>query len=242
MKIFFAAFLACVVTQVNAQQNASPLSSIRVTGEAVVTAKPERALIDVGVLTQEKQSQTAAVQNAKQLDVVRFALHKLLGNDADIKTINYSLSPEYQYRPIGGGKPSVSSYTAINVVRVAVDDLDKVGPVIDAATQAGANHIESVQFTVRDPQALHSQALREAATKARASADALASALNLKVVRVLSVAESRDADTPPSDLIAALGRAPDGPGPGPGVEPTPVQPGSFSVTASVTLTVEVGAR
>jgi hypothetical protein len=239
MKIFFAAFLACCVTQVNAQQNASPLSSIRVTGEAVVTAKPERAQIDVGVLTQEKQSQAAATQSGRQLDAVTLALHKLLGNDADIKTINYSLSPEYQYRPIGG-KASVSSYTAINVVRVTVDDLEKVGQVIDAATQAGANHIESVQFTVRDPQALHSQALRDAAAKARASADALASALNLKIVRVLSVEEVRGADMPSSDLIAALGRSPDSPSGSP--DTPPVQPGSFSVTASVTLTVEVGSR
>jgi uncharacterized protein len=238
MKIFFAVFLACVVSQVNAQQNVSPLSSIRVTGDAVVTAKPERAQIDVGVLTQEKQSQPAATQNAKQLDAVMGALHKLLGNDADIKTINYSLSPEYQYRPIGG-KASVSSYTAINVVRVTVDDLDKVGPVIDAATQAGANHIESVQFTVRDPQALRSQALREAASKAKVSADALASALNLKVVRVLSVEESHDPDLPSNELMAAGPRPPDGAGP----DPSQVaQPGSFSVTANVTLTVEVGAR
>jgi uncharacterized protein YggE len=240
MKIFFTAFLVCFVTCVNAQQNASPLSSIRVTGDAVVTAKPERAQIDVGVLTQEKQSQPAAAQNAKQLDAVMLALHKLLGNDADIKTINYSLSPEYQYRPIGA-KASVSSYTAINVVRVTVDDLDKVGPVIDAATQAGANHIESVQYTVRDPQALRAQALREAASKAKASADALASALNLKVIRVLSVEESRDADLPPNDPMAAgAPRGPDGP-PGPG-GPETAQPGSFSVSANVTLTVEVGAR
>jgi uncharacterized protein len=238
MKIFFAAFLACLVSQAHAQQNASPLSSIRVTGDAVVTAKPERAQIDVGVLTQEKQSQPAAAQNGKQLDAVMAALHKLLGSDADIKTINYSLSPEYQYRPIGG-KASVSSYTAINVVRVTVDDLDKVGPVIDAATQAGANHIESVQFTVRDPQALRSQALREAVSKAKSSADALASALNLKIVRVLTVEESRDADLPPNDLMAAAARPPDGAGPEPS---TVAQPGSFSVSANVTLTVEVAAR
>jgi uncharacterized protein len=237
MKIFFwAAFLACVVSQVNAQQNASPVSSIRVTGEAVATAKPERAQIDVGVLTQEKQSQAAATQNAKQLDAVLTALHKLLGNDADIKTINYSLSPEYQYRPIGG-KAAVSSYTAINVVRVTVDDLDRIGPVIDAATQAGANHIESVQFTVKDPQALRAQALREAAAKARAAADVLASALNLKIVRVLSVEELKDTDGPPGDLMAPLQRGPDSP-----PDPAPAPPGSFSVGSIVTLTVEVAAR
>jgi len=183
MKIFFAALLACVVSQVNAQQIASPLSSIRVTGDAVVTAKPDRALIDVGVLTQEKQSQNAVTQNAKLLDGILTALHKLLGADADIKTINYALNPDYQYRPIGG-KSSVSSYTALHVVRVTVDDLDKVGPVIDTATQAGANHVESVRYTVRDQQVLHSQAVREAALKARATADALAAALNLKIVAV----------------------------------------------------------
>jgi uncharacterized protein YggE len=233
MKIFFAALLACAVSQVNGQQIASPVSSIRVTGDAVVTAKPDRAQIDVGVLTQEKQSQTAVTQNARQLDSIMTALHKLLGADADIKTINYALNPDYQYRPIGG-KSSVSSYTALNVVRVTVDELEKVGAVIDTATQAGANHVESVRYTVRDPQVLHSQAVHDAALKARANADALASALNLKVVRIVSVEEA--GDSAPSAGDVSDPRDPAGPA------PTPIQSGSFVVTANVTLTVEVGAR
>src|SRR4051812_5032880 len=232
MKTLFAALLACVVSQVNAQQFTSPVSSIRVTGDAVVTAKPDRALIDVGVLTQEKQSQNASSQNAKQLDAVMVALHKLLGADADIKTINYALNPDYQYRPMGG-KSAVSSYTALNVVRVTVDDLDKVGPVIDAATQAGANHVESVRYTVRDQQVLRSQAVREAALKARANADALASALNLKITRIVSVEEG---DGTPTGPDAADPRDPAGPA------PTPIQSSSFVVTANVTLTAEVSAH
>jgi uncharacterized protein YggE len=233
MKIFFAALLACVVSQVNAQQIASPLSSIRVTGDAIVTAKPDRAWIDVGVLTQEKQSQNAVTQNVKQLDSVMTALHKLLGADADIKTINYALNPDYQYRPIGG-KSSVGSYTALNVVRVTVDDLDKVGPVIDAATQAGANHVESVRYTVRDQQVLHSQAVREAALKARAGADALAAALNLKIIRIVSVEEGGDGAPPGADAGDPRDPA--------GAAPTPVQSSSFVVTANVTLTVEVSSH
>jgi len=232
MKTFIAALLACAVSQVNAQQITSPMSSIRVTGDAVVTAKPDRALIDVGVLTQEKQSQNAAAQNARQLDAIMVALHKLLGADADIKTINYALNPDYQYRPLGG-KSAVSSYTALNVVRVTVDDLDKVGPVIDAATQAGANHVESVRYTVRDQQVLRSQAVREAALKARANADALASALNLKITRIVSVEEG---DSTPAGPDAADPRDPAGPA------PTPIQSSSFVVTANVTLTAEVSAH
>jgi len=232
MKTFIAALLACAVSQVNAQQFTSPMSSIRVTGDAVVTAKPDRALIDVGVLTQEKQSQNAAAQNARQLDAIMVALHKLLGADADIKTINYALNPDYQYRPLGG-KSAVSSYTALNVVRVTVDDLDKVGPVIDAATQAGANHVESVRYTVRDQQVLRSQAVREAALKARANADALASALNLKITRIVSVEEG---DGTPAGADAADPRDPAGPA------PTPIQSSSFVVTANVTLTAETSAH
>jgi uncharacterized protein len=239
MKIFAMAFalplLACAVSQVNAQQITSPVSSIRVTGDAVVTAKPDRAKIDVGVLTQEKQSQNAATQNARQIDSVISALRRLLGPDADIKTINYTLSPDYQYRPIGG-KPSVSSYTAMNVVRVTVDDLDKVGLVIDTATQAGANHIESVRYTVRDPQVLHSQAVREAALKAKANAEALAAALNLRIVRTLTVEEAGELPGPP-DLSLTEMRDPTG-----GAS-TPIQSGSsFVVPANVQLTVEVAAR
>ena len=235
MKIFFAALLACAMSQVNGQQITSPLSSIRVTGEATVSAKPERAQIDVGVLTQEKQSQNATTQNAKQIESVLAALHKLLGVDADIKTINYTLSPDYQYRPMGG-KASVSSYTAVNVVRVVVDDLEKVGPVIDTATQAGANHVESVRFTVRDPQLLHSQAIREAALKAKANADALASALNLRIIRTLTVEETGDSSAASPDLSLLESQN------APGAAPTPIQSGSFVVTANVALTVEVAAR
>ena len=233
MKIVLAALLACAASQVNGQQITSPVSSVRVTGDAMVTAKPERAQIDIGVLTQDRQAQNAATQNARQIDSVMTALRKLLGVDADIKTINYALNPDYQYRPIGG-KSSVSSYTALNVVRVLVDDLEKVGPVIDTATQAGANHVESVRYTVRDPQMLHLQAVREATSKARANADALASALNLKIIRVLSVEET--GDSLPSAPDVSDPRDPAGPA------PPSIQSGPFVVTANVTLTAEVGAR
>ena len=134
-----------------------------------------------------------------------------------------------------GGKASVSSYTAMNVVRVTVDDLDKVGLVIDTATQAGANHIESVRYTVRDPQVLHSQAVREAALKARANAEALAAALNLKIIRTLMVEEGGEPAAPPDLSFAELRDAT-------GAAPTPIQGASFVVPANVQLTVEVAAR
>ena len=208
-----------------------PVSSIRVTGDARVTAKPDRVQIDIGVTTRAPQSQDAAAQNARQVEAVLAAVRKAAGPAAVLKTISYSLNPNYQYHP-NGGEPTIDGYTANNVVQVTLDELGKIGTVIDAATQAGANHVQGIQFTLRDQAAVRAQALREAAAKARAEADVLAEALGLKVVRVLSVEESSPGIVPvrvlagaPRTMVASAS--------------TPVETGTLDVTANVTLSVEV---
>jgi len=233
MKLFFTAMLACLSVPVFAEQSTSSVSSIRVTGESVVTATPDRVQIDVGVVTQAARSRDAASQNASRLDAVLAALRKTLGAGSDIKTISYSLNPNYQYHP-NGGEPTITGYTATNVLRITLDDLAKIGSVIDGATEAGANHVQGIQFTLRDQQRVRSQALREAATKARAEADALASALGLRVVRILSVDETSPVVVPVRDgMFAARADA--------AKAPTPIQAGTIDVSANVTLTVEVSA-
>jgi uncharacterized protein YggE len=209
-----------------------PVSSIRVTGDARVTAKPDRVQIDIGVSTRAPQSQDAAAQNARQVEAVLAAVRKAAGPAAVLKTISYSLNPNYQYHP-NGGEPTIDGYTANNVVQVTLDELAKIGAVIDAATQAGANHVQAIQFTLRDQAAVRAQALREAATRARAEAEVLAEALGLKVMRVLSVEESSPGIVPvrvlagaPRTMVTAAA-------------PTPVETGTLDVTANVTLSVEV---
>ncbi|HXY76013.1 MAG TPA: SIMPL domain-containing protein [Steroidobacteraceae bacterium] len=209
-----------------------PVSSIRVTSDAQVSAKPDRVQINIGVNTRAAQSQDAAAQNARETDAMLAALKKAAGPTAVLKTISYSLSPNYDYRP-GGGEPTISGYTATNVVQVTLDDLGKIGSCIDAATQAGANHVQGIQFTLRDEEAVRAEALRQAAIKARAEAQVLAGTLGLKVVRVLFVEENSPRVTPifhPIARTAALAEQ---------KVPTPVESGTLDVTASVTLTVEV---
>jgi len=91
----------------------------------------------------------------------------------------------------------------VNVVQVTLDDLAKIGTVIDSATLAGANHVQGIQFTLRDQDAVRAEALRQAASRARAEAELLAAALGLKVVRAASVEES-------SPRIGAGARLPGG--------------------------------
>jgi uncharacterized protein YggE len=205
-------------------------SIIRVTGEATVSAKPDQASIDVGVTTQASTAQQASTDNATRLDATLAELKKLLGPSADIKTVSYSVSPNYRY-PREGGQPTITGYTATNIVRIKTGDLSQVGKLIDTATQNGSNTIHALRFSLKDESALRNRALAEAATKARAKAEAIASALGLKIVRVLQVEEGGGGPRPVPYAMAEASVA--------ARAPTPVETGTLDITATVTLTVEI---
>ena len=116
----FILFLFLVLPTAAQDAANKPPPSIQTSGEAVVTAKPDRAQIDIGVVTQADNSQNAASKNATQLGAVLAQLKQLLGTGADVKTISYSLSPNYRYpmhchaemsQTAGGGQYPSGMYT-----------------------------------------------------------------------------------------------------------------------------------
>jgi uncharacterized protein YggE len=198
----------------------------------MVSETPDRVYIDIGVTTQARKSEVAAQQNAARLSAVIAAVRGAAGSTAQLTTAEYSISPSYNY-PHDGGTPTVVGYTASNVIQVRLDDLSRVGKVIDSAAQAGSNNVQDIRFALRDEQAARTEALRQAARKASQDAAALAGALGLSVVRVLSVDEQSPQLMPgriyQQVQMARVQAAP----------ATPVEPGTVAVDATVTLTVEV---
>jgi uncharacterized protein len=208
-------------------------ATIQVTGQAKVSEAPDRVYIDIGVTTQAQKSEAATSQNAERISAVVAAVQRVSGPHAQLTTTEYSVTPNYQY-PHDGGTATIVGYTASNMLRVRLDDLSRIGRVIDAATQAGSNNVQDIRFALRDEQAARTEALREAALDARQDARALAGALGLRVVRVLSVHEESPAVMPRRvyEQIPQFARVQAAP-------PTPVEAGTIDVNATVTLTVEV---
>ena len=202
---------------------------VRVTGEASVSAKPDQAEINIGVVTQAPTADDAATQNAKQSTAVIGSLRDILGQTADIKTVSYSLTPIQRY-PNNGGSPTITGYSATNTVHVKTQNLSLVGKIIDTVTKSGANQIQGILFTLYDDRPVRAQAMRDAAQQARASGEALAAALGLHVVRVVSAETSQPVTIRPYEM-AAMARV--------AAAPTPVEPGSVDVRATVVLTLEV---
>lgn len=198
---------------------------IRAVGEATVSVPPDQVKIDIGVTTQASGAQEASTQNANQVSVVLAQLRQLLGTNADIKTINYSVTPNYRY-PQGGGNPTLVGYIATNTVEATLGDVSLAGKVIDTAAQAGATTVSGLRFGLKDEQPARAQALRLAAVQARAHADAIASGLGVRTGAVVSAEEGAVLNVQPRTGVAAS-------------VPTPIEPGTLDVHATVTLEMEI---
>jgi uncharacterized protein len=228
--------LVLLASSVHAQENSWVRPpSVTAQGDAVITAEPDQAQIDIGVLTQSRNAPDAAKENAEKLSRVLAQIKKLLGKGDEVKTTGYTLNPNYRYPQ--GGKPEITGYTATNVLQIRTGDLAGVGKLIDAGMQSGANQINRLVFTLKDEHSTQVQALRMAAQKAQSKAEEMAGSLGLKIVRVLSLTENERGVRP---IIAqtrgmqaeALSSA----------APTPVEAGIIEVRSSVTLTAEIGPR
>ena len=206
---------------------------IRARAEAVVRVAPDRALLDVGVVTESPEAETAARENAERVETTIAALRRILGDDATIETRSYNLAPRYQYvKP--GGERRVTGYTASNVLTVTIDDLSLAGKVIDAATGSGANQIQQIRFTLKDDEPARREALARATERARSRAEVVAKSLGLRIVGVLS-AEVGSASGPPILLRGAeMSRVRM-------AAATPIEPKTLDIRESVTLEIEVEA-
>jgi len=206
----------------------TPTRRIQANGTATVSVKPDTARVSMGVTTTATTAQDATSQNATVAQAVLDKLTQLLGQNADIKTLSYSLSPNYSYPP-GGGNPTLLGYTATNTVQVTTADLTLPGKIIDTATQAGANRVDGLSFFLKDDSAPKGQALRLATIQAKQHADAIASGLSLHTGNVLFIQEGVTS-TP---VYAATG------GIAASAAATPVQTGTVDVRADVTLQIEI---
>ena len=227
MRICFVLFLAGALG-LTAQTSTICRPGVRASGEAVVSVPADQARLNVGVVTQAATAEEAGAQNAEHTTAVIGALRAILGKDADIHTTSYTLNPVYHSGD--GSAPMIVGYGANNTLQVRIDDLTLVGRVLDSVTQSGANTINGIAFAVRDEQSIRLAALKQATVKARANAQAIASALGVRVTGLQS-AETADVQVPRPMLAFARTQA--------GGTPTPVEPGAIEVHATVQVTLDV---
>jgi uncharacterized protein YggE len=218
--IRFALLLLCV-SLAGAQTN----NTIQASGSATRNVKPDMAQIGVGVVTQAATAQAAADQNATLADAVIKALQGVLGPSGEIETLYYSISPRYS-NPVNNQPATLVGYTVNNTVQVTTNNVGLVGRLIDAANAAGANSINGPSFGLQNPEPETQLALTAASKQALQHAAAIAAGLNARTGAVISAQETSTVTPFLSQSSAGLATT-----------TTPIQTGTVSVSAHVTVTV-----
>jgi len=157
-----------------AAQSGSTVSAggITVVGQGTAYGQPDQATVVVGVDTFAETVGEATAQNQTTLDNVMAALAAAGIANEDIQTTNYSLYAEQVYGD--NGPEGIAGYRVSNQVNVKIRDISLVGDVLGAVTEAGANAIYGVNFSVADPAALEAEAralaMQDAAERAASPA------------------------------------------------------------------------
>ena len=206
-----------------------------VSGDSLVQARPDTAMISVAVVTQAQSALAAQQENAQRSEQMVRALKAAAGAGAEVETSGYSLQPQYNYRE--NQQPTIRGYEARNTVTVTLGDLTKVGPVIDAATAAGANMIDSLAFTLRRDEPARDEALAKATREALRKAQVMAQALGGRVGRIVEVQEaSVGRPVPIYDVRAMRGSIASKEMM---QQSTPVEIGTLDIRAQVQLVAEI---
>ena len=158
-------------------------TKVTVAGEAVARVEPDTAVLTVSVVTQSTQAVNAQQENARKSEAVTAAVKTTAGSGVEIKTSDYTLQPQYDYRD--NRLPKIIGYNARNSIIVTMTDLKNVGAVIDAASSAGANSIDGIAFVLRQTSPARGQSLAEATQQAMNKANSIAQALGGHVLRVV---------------------------------------------------------
>ena len=208
----------------------SDKTTIAVSGQSILKAEPDVAYVLVGVEQTERTATAAQKTVAQNMSKVLASLKNLGIPKEKLETTEFTLRPKYEYR---GGKREFLGYTASNQIRVTLDDLDKVGKVIDSSIAAGANNVSDVSFSVKDTDPLKKKALEKAFVVAKEKAETIAKASNLTLIKIQNIQESAAEVFPRSiQAFKAEGEAME----------TPILAGKIEIRGNLSVVYECAAK
>lgn len=158
--------------------NPTQMNKMKLIGEGNVKATPNLAIITLGAVTENRDLEAARYANANKTKSIIKTLKNNGIQDEDIQTDSFSIVPQYDY--VDGNKV-FKGYKVENILKVNINDVEKIGEIIDAAIRAGANLVKNISFTVKNPEQYYKKALNLAIENAIDKANNIAKRLKVEV-------------------------------------------------------------
>ena len=235
----FAGPIPFYINSVNTTK--ADLFNVDGTGEA--TAVPDTGVVNLGITSQgstvtEAQGKTNEIANKLIADIKKLGIE-----DKNIKTTNYSVTPNYgngaiqpMMFPIRSGGQTIVGYTVTQNLEIDVKPIEKANKVVDTATADGANLVGQVSFSFSDDikTQLENKARADAIKQAKDKAQNLANLSGIRLGKLVNVVESNQIRPWPMRYMGTAGNS----GTPEAQPPTNITPGENTVSITVTLSYE----
>ena len=210
-------------------QAAPAAPNIRVTGQGSVSQAPDRASLNVSIVSNNDQAQAATSQNNATYATVVGRLGGLGIAERDIHTSSFNITFVPKPEATAQYKPPRTGYIVTRQLAVTIDNLTLVGRAIDAAVAAGVTQIDGVSYGLRDTRSAYAKALAAAMHDADLQAAALADAAHLRLGAVQSITAGGTLPPTPTPQLRALAAE----------VQTTIPPSDVQIHASVVVTYGV---
>jgi uncharacterized protein YggE len=162
-------------------------AKITVNGEAVVSVKPDKVVVSLGIETSNADVMTAKQQNNDVLKKAVAAMKELGIPEGAVETDHLSIEPRYRddYR-----RESFLGYFVRNTFVVTLTDAGKVEALVTKALEAGVNYIHGIDFQTTEFKKYREQARNLALLAAREKAEKMAAVLGQSVGAAIQISEN----------------------------------------------------
>lgn len=222
-----AALVAAGCTKVVTTEGAAPLYTVTASGTGETFEAPDMAQMYFGATVSTDEASAALKQANDVAEAITAAVKDAGVAAEDIQTANVSVYPQQNYE---GDKVTITGYQATIQVSVKIRDIEAVGDVIGAASEAGANEISGPSFMLDDDAEANAEAIKLAIEDARGRAEVMAKASGKSLGEIISVNET-GASSP-----IYYGAARDSMAAG---ESVAIEPGQLNISTSVTVVFEL---
>lgn len=199
----FAVLLASLCAPALAEKD-SEGKVIRVGGNATISLAADTAAIQIGVNTRSESVREAQQENAAAMSAVMAAILGAGVEEKDIMTSQFNVFSNYEYSVDKDGQERRAQYYEVqNNVTVTIHDLSKIGPVLDAAMEAGANTTYGISFSSSQAGEAYQKALTRAVQDAMQKAQIIADAAGVELGELLYINASQSTAAYSRELYGA---------------------------------------
>lgn len=173
------AAIASLALSAHAQAPEQP-RLIVVNGQGEVMAEPDRATVVLGIEARKPKLEDARAEVTRTVDAVLKLTREMKIDQKLVRATRINVQPEYNWQPEARERNLLGYYVS-RQVEIELHDLDKLGQLLERATDLGVNQMGDPRLDSSRRQDLAREALAMAVADARRNAEVVAKAAGAKL-------------------------------------------------------------